>query len=78
MKIKLGQTVVCKWLDANASHETWRDPKNLALWKCTSVGYLVRRTRKIISIAAHSDNHGYFTGIMAIPRVCVTSIRKAK
>ena len=74
------------WLDANCS-EGWQsiedvDYKNLSeLLDKKSVGYLLKKTDKFISIAQSYDSDkkgGQCDNIMTIPKSCIKKIRSIK
>ena len=66
-----------KWEDScsNAAwaSQEWHE-KNASPSACESIGYLVTRNKKQISLAQSISSTGNITDVISIPRQCATSI----
>ena len=72
-----GEIVEVEWLDS-ASTRGWTDLTaytDSGLVTCRSVGYLLSKSKESIRVLQSQSNHGGTSEMLAIPRVCVQSIR---
>ncbi len=78
--MKIGDKVHVWWVDSAVSHPGWvhlEDIKNRAC-KCESSGWLVKKSKKRITVAGHKCNTGQYDGIITIPRVAIKRIKRVK
>lgn len=70
-----------EWVDSGSPGDTvWShksDVKKLKPIKCVTVGFIIKKTRKKITMAS-SVIPGQFSGVMCIPKGCITKIRRLK
>ena len=81
--------VLVEWWDAvTPDNGGWCDPGKLLEWEkgslCRSLGYVVRETAKVVTIAAsytmdvEESEADHFSGSFVIPRGMIKSIRTLK
>jgi len=70
--------VMVQWSDSTITASRWvAEDETLKITSCTSVGWIVDKTKNRIVIAGHRiDETGAHAGLIAIPRVAITSMRK--
>lgn len=78
----LNKRVVVKWIDSNLSERTWVDLEDYEtdVSEIESYGIVMHENERSISIAGHyavgnSNTLTQASGIMTIPKVCITSLR---
>jgi len=74
MKRKL---VIVEWVDA-ASYSSWSDESNLiassGTLRITTAGFLVRKTKKVVTVALNYDEQGRLADAISIPANSITKI----
>ena len=68
--------VLVEWEDA-AFTGGWH-PKSVTTSQCTTVGYLIEKTKVQVVVALNGCEDGGFGEAMAIPRTCIRSIRRIR
>lgn len=73
------------WVDACSYKGAWMSDEETKEWGneglvCTSVGFLVHRTRKgiMLAMSCHEGNGINWGGAWLIPAGCVTRVRKIR
>jgi len=86
MSIKKPIIVKVDWIDS-ATNNSWLSRQAIdnlledGLAECQTVGFLVHKTKKMVSIAlsrATSDKFVPYADVMSIPRVSITKIKVLK
>ncbi len=70
--------VVVEWQDA-ASYDPWQhlfDAEDHCPSKCKTVGWLLSKTKTHVTVAASQSDTGNWSQLMAVPRGCITSLRR--
>ena len=68
-----------KWKDAARTASVWVTDVNIQLVDAVTVGYLIKRTRKVIIVAqTKTPDESLWGGIWIIPAAWVTKIRRIK
>lgn len=75
--------VYVEWLDSGG-HRGWRNPDDMDLspMHCETLGWLVRKTKKTVTVALNGVFDGTscapFGEFITIPRVAITKMRRVK
>lgn len=81
MPAKKRRLVLVRWIDT-ASETGWARPGERGAYshmrglRCESVGYVVRRTAKVIAIAQSIEEQGKVNDVITIPIPCVRQVRR--
>ncbi len=64
------------WIDSCTEHGWQRASKNSGgLIRCTSVGYIVRKNKREITLAQSKSSMGNVGELISIPMTCVKEIK---
>ena len=66
VKLSPGDLVMIEWHDAASATTAWQDDVNIH--PCTSIGFLVKESKKQLVIAHTKAEDGDYAGKFAIPR----------
>ena len=78
------QPVLIEWLDSKGIYSDWRHEsdgfEDIKLCYCHSVGYIVKKTLRAVSIASHAtvQDDRQYNGIMTIPVCAIKKITKLR
>lgn len=79
---KTKQIVLIDWVDSSTINKgAWTYPDQIhpqPLCECISVGWIVRQDKSYILLAADETVDGPLARLIAIPRQCITKIKKLK
>ena len=67
------------WIDS-CTHSGWNfySANDLALARCTTVGFRVKSPKGTIALAGSKGESGSYSDVMTIPRSCVKKIETLK
>ena len=75
-KAKIGDAVVLIWVDIT-SHDGWHDiqnPNHFPLVEMKSMGYVVDKTKELLTISHTHDNLGQCDTPFSLPAGCIRAI----
>ena len=76
--MKIPKIIEVEWMDASALPH-WQDEGDIPeLTKCHTVGYILRDTKRTLTLALTYSNDKGTISPLTIPQVCVTKRRRLK
>ena len=67
-----------EWVDSGSPYSGWGRHVPTKPIRCTSVGRLVHKNRKCVTLASSSNDEGQVGGVITIPRSAIKRIRKLR